>query len=74
MVKISQNIFIQYKINRYLIASFSVGMDNWNDDSVMARFRSQGIYPRSFSRNEGPYEPFQQVNLLIFKVNFICLF
>jgi len=34
------------------------GMDSWNDDSVMARFRAQGIYPKSFSRYEGPYQPF----------------
>lgn len=36
------------------------GMDMWNDDSIMARFRSQGIYPRSFSRFEGQWDPFQE--------------
>lgn len=35
------------------------GMDYWNDDSIMARFRAQGIYPRSFSRYEGAWDPFQ---------------
>jgi hypothetical protein len=35
------------------------GMDMWNDDSIMARFRSQGIYPRSFSKFEGQWDPFQ---------------
>jgi len=32
--------------------------DQWTDESVMARFRSHGIYPRSFSRYEGPWEPY----------------
>lgn len=32
--------------------------DTWSDESMMARFRSYGIYPRSFQRYDDQWEPF----------------
>lgn len=32
--------------------------DYWSNDSLMARFRSYGIYPKSFEKYEGRWEPF----------------